>query len=51
MDAKRHKVDPVYMASGYHWCRVCAKDIRRRGDGWVHTSGPFDSYRAATKRY
>lgn len=51
MDAKRHAVDPVYMASGYNWCRVCAKNIRPRGDGWVHTSAPFDSYRASTKRY
>lgn len=44
MRRKPHKVVPVYMASGFNWCRECARDIRPRGDGWVHTKAPFDSF-------
>jgi hypothetical protein len=45
MRRKRHKVVPVYMASGYHWCRECGENIRPWGEGYRHHWGPFDSFK------
>jgi hypothetical protein len=44
---ERHSHAPqvVYMASGYNWCRLCAKNVKPRGEKWVHSSVPYDSYR------